>query len=95
MAKLETSCEQVCTNCKCKLRDIEECIMSTDAQITAAIENDEIECEGNSEEFFENGKVKAEGEKSEETDEGEMDINIMTKYETVLYFIIINNEKTI
>lgn len=26
------SCEQVCTSCKCRLRDIEDCIISTDAE---------------------------------------------------------------
>lgn len=26
----QENCEQVCINCKCKLRDIEDCVVSTD-----------------------------------------------------------------
>lgn len=44
------SCEQVCTNCKCKLSDIEDCIVSTDT--VTEIGNDEID--HNVEEFEEN-----------------------------------------
>lgn len=42
------SCEQVCTNCKCKLTDIEDCVVSTDIEITT---EDDDELEENSEEI--------------------------------------------
>lgn len=35
------SCEQVCTNCKCKLRDIEDCIVSEKLTITVEENNNE------------------------------------------------------
>lgn len=41
-------CEQVCTNCKCKLRDIEDCVVSTDTEIedteqTAEVHEEHLE----------------------------------------------------
>ncbi|XP_060840349.1 membrane-associated guanylate kinase, WW and PDZ domain-containing protein 3-like [Rhopalosiphum padi] len=56
------SCEQVCTNCKCKLSDIEDCIVSTDTIIEKEKYDSDHNVEDHEESLDKSIEVEIEGE---------------------------------
>lgn len=66
--KQENNCEQVCTNCKCKLRDIEDYVVSTDTVIEGDTDQTKVQ-EENLEQIIE---IENEEEESNTIDQDEM-----------------------